>query len=195
MKIMKPDYRYKLALAVFASSILSGCMQYRYMDSSPVAQHQSALQCETSNGVLGVNAGSVLTQPAARYTFEKLMTESGCYSAVRFRRTISQVGHHVVLRDKLPPRPETYPADLLSFIPFFLTASIFPVQMTVDLDYSVTYYTDGDSAGYADWENQHREYLSLFKVPVPGASTLADFESQRARDVATTVLTLLESKQ
>lgn len=170
-------------------------MQYRYLGpSSESVPPKNNYKCETSNGVLGVNTGIVLTEATSRARFSKLMVDSGCYSAVRYRQNISQIGHHVVLRQSIPPRPKVYPLDMLSFIPFFLSGTIIPVVMTGDLNYSVSFYIDGAPKNHMAWSNQHREYLSIIKFPIVDATPQGEFESKRAEEVAANFLSLINKK-
>lgn len=164
MSFITAGHRAALILLPMLCLTLAGCTT-RWVDDGSGPTTALANRCEAHQGVLGLIvkpssqiSGNLHSQfyQLDRDALVSALMESGCFSDVRFRRSVSQRGHHVTYSGT------THLDDPSKFNAFFSVFSAFVIPMRYEGNYSqnITFYYHGEEQSSDHKSYDYRQYLS-----------------------------------
>jgi hypothetical protein len=194
---MYKSIRYFLLVAL-GVVLLSGCGRMKHFPENPVATPNAANTCPQTAGVLGLRLepGTYFTaNPGAwkngvsHSDMTRALMDTGCFSAVRHRRTISMRGHHIDY--SLHKNWENTGPNLLTFPHFFLSGTLLPLIMHEEYNVELDYYFHGEKMETRRGVEEGRLLIGLIAALYPVWMNRDDYsrtESERLANVFVSVI-------
>ena len=154
-----------LLLAALGAVVLSGCGRYKHLPDNPVATPDATVNCPETGGVLGLRLkhrhfafeGAYFSaRPGpdsagvSKADINRALMDTGCFSAVRHRDTLSMRGHHIDYTLHLHDSSVNW----FTFPFAFVSGMLVPVIMTDEYNVRLEYYYHGEK--FADREGHER---------------------------------------
>jgi uncharacterized protein YceK len=195
MSLITLGRRAALMLALLLCLVLSGCAT-RWVDDGRGPANELTNRCETHQGVLGliVKPSSQIsgTLPSHFYQLDRgelvtALMESGCFSDVRFRRSVSQRGHHVTYSGT------THLDDPSKFNALFSVFTAFVIPMRYDGRYgqNITFYYHGEKQSSDSESYNYQQYLSA--IPLSNTLKTDAFSRRESRRLAAAIVDTIAS--
>lgn len=195
-------------VVLFSSAFLflGGCTRFGAAHSHlPAEKMEVTQECPEYGGILGMRL-----KPSSRFAnktsldwpvvqprhVEDALMETGCFGAVRERRTISLRGHHVDLTVRITGGGTKYP--FITFPLWFASLQIIPVPGYRTWENHLEYYYNGELVDEFRWKEETRTYLGLASPILPFAYTSEEFskgEGKRLSKIFTNVVVEKEPAQ
>lgn len=192
-------------LVALGATILSGCGRMKHLPENPVATPDATTTCPETAGVLGLRLkpGNYFTaSPPLGHTgvskadVTRALMDTGCFSAVRHRRTVSMRGHHIDY--SVYTNWDNSGPNLLTFPHFFLSGTLLPLIMREEYNIRLEYYFHGEKIEGRRGVEESRILIGLIAALYPVWMSREDYsrtESERLANVFVSVIAEEEPAQ
>jgi hypothetical protein len=198
-----------LLLVALGAVVLSGCGRYKHLPDNPVATPDATVNCPETGGVLGLRLNhrhfafegayfSAHPGPdsagVSKADINRALMDTGCFSAIRHRDTLSMRGHHIDYTLHLHDSPVNW-----FTLPFAIfSGMLVPVIMTDEYKVRLEYYYHGEKIADREGNERARVLFGLVGALYPVWMSRDDYsrtESERLANVFVSVIAEEEPAQ